>query len=893
MKVEEWERVERILQATLERAPDEWNSFLDRACAGDARLHKEVASLLAMHMDAADFLESPAAFAADWLSDAEDAETDEPSMIGERIGAYRIKREIARGGMGAVYLAKRDDDEFKKQVAIKLVKRDFDSAELRRRFRHERQILAALDHPNIAKLLDGGTTQDGRPFLVMEYVEGASVTQYSEEHRLSIEARLELFRTVCAAVSYAHQHLVIHRDIKPSNILVTEDGTPKLLDFGIAKLLKPTTGETATETITLLGVMTPEYASPEQIKGETVTTATDLYSLGVLLYELLTGRRPFRFTSRRPDEIARIICENEPQKPSECGLRAVDCGLHSSSKSQVSSPKSDEGNSKTKDQRSKTEDQNTNRQAASGKRQSSFNPQWSAGNPQSLKGDLDNIILMAMRKEPARRYASVEQFSEDIRRHLAGLPVIARKDTFAYRASKFIGRNRVGVAAAALVLLAILAGFTATAWQARVAARGRDQARQAQAKAEQVNKFLQSILSAASPEAKGRDAKVLDVLSDAAARVDTEFANQPELKAQALLTIGKTYADLGLLSEAEKTLREALKINLELHGEANHETTQSLEFLGATLLDQARYDEAESLFNKAIATERKLSPQGNRELAFALFSLGELYVRCGEYERAKPPLQESISISDKLSGKNNEDSAFTLISLGRTQSFSGDLNAAETSFRQSVALFRNLPQRRQRMAYALLNLGYLLMEKGNYDEAIGAMREADAIFQEQNGESFNLCESKSYLCMALTNKGNYQTAVEEGRKAISIGRKVNLENTADFIWTLNYLGLALTRTGRSQEGEPVLRESLERARKTLPPDDLRIPRIESVLGECLTAQSKFAEAEPFVTQSCNALYARAGANNPFTALICKRAVDLYEKWQKPALADEYRAKLQH
>ena len=353
-------------------------------------------------------------------------------------------REIGHGGMGQVYLAVRADDEYKKRVALKIVKRGMGTQNIVRRFRNERQILAGLDHPNIAKLLDGGTTEDGLPYFVMEYVEGKPITDYCDDRKLSTVERLKLFRQVCAAIQYAHQNLVVHRDIKPSNILVTDEGIPKLVDFGIAKLLNPDlSGLTLNPTATAMRLMTPEYASPEQVRGENITTASDVYSLGVVLYELLTGHRPYRVKNRLPHEILRIVCEGEPEKPSTAVSRVEEVSTRDGSHTITLTP---EVVSRTRE-----------------------------GEPEKLRrklrGDLDNIVMMAMRKEPQRRYTTVNQLSEEVRRHLEGMPVVARKDTWAYRAEKFVKRNKVIIAAAVLIAATLLGGIVATAWQAHKAER--------------------------------------------------------------------------------------------------------------------------------------------------------------------------------------------------------------------------------------------------------------------------------------------------------------------------------------------------------------------------------------------------------------------------------------
>jgi serine/threonine-protein kinase len=504
---------------------------------------------------------------------------------------------------------------------------------------------------------------------------------------------------------------------------------------------------------------------------------------------------------------------------------------------------------------------------------------------------LDNIVLMALRKEAQRRYESAAQFAADIERHLTGLPVIARKDTFAYRASKFVGRNRVGVAAAAAVLLALLIGLATTIWQARVAARERDQARAEQAKAEQLNKFLQSILSAASPEEKGREAKVIEVLEDAAARIETEFADQPELKAQALLTIGQTYVQIGLIDQAEAKLREALRLNLSLYGEDHKATAASMIYLSEPLMNRSNFAEAESLLTRAVAIERRLSPSGSKELALALFGLGELYVRKVEYAKAKPLLQESLSMLDKISGDSNEDYAAVLISLGRAQQFSGDLSGAEATYRKSIAVFRGLPQRYEsRLAMVLLNLGSLLTTKGSYDEGIQAIREGESIFQKQ-GETYYLFEAKAYLCGAFANKGDDAQVVAECSEAIEMGRRLALEDVPDFITTLRYLGLGLTHTGRAKEAEPDLREALSRSEKSRLKYESYYAQTEGALGECLSAQKRYNEAEPLLLSSYEVLKKSSSQNSPQLKTALQRLVKLYENWGRPDAANQYRSEL--
>lgn len=447
-----WQRVKRILDEALDLEPDRRPAFLEAACGGDAALLAEVKSLAAAAEGEWSFVDRPAFAGEDAL------ENPKPrSRVGDRIGAYAVLEELGHGGMGMVYLGRRADEEFEKRVAIKLIRPGMAGELAVKRFRAERQISASLDHPNIARLLDGGTSEDGEPYFVMEFVEGEALLDYCDRHRLSVEGRLRLFDGVCAAVQHAHRHLVVHRDIKPSNILVTTEGVPKLLDFGIAKLLSPEGAlEPADQTATVTRVLTPDYASPEQVRGQPITTASDVYSLGVVLYELLSGRRPYHLTGTDPGELLRVVCEHDPEKPSIAASRP---GVEHDA-------------------------------AASAGTGETLLPKGT-GLAGRLKGDLDAIVLKALRKEPERRYASVEQLSDDIRRHLSGRPVLARRGTAAYRAGKFVRRHRASLAAAVLLLAALAGGVAATLREARHA---RAAEARAQRRFDDVRKLANSFL---------------------------------------------------------------------------------------------------------------------------------------------------------------------------------------------------------------------------------------------------------------------------------------------------------------------------------------------------------------------------------------------------------------
>ncbi|MDX1546237.1 MAG: protein kinase [Rhodothermales bacterium] len=445
MEPARWQQIKELFEEALRRAPQARSAYLATACRDDAALREEVEALLASHEQATAErrFESP-------LLGVDAAEAPPASAVeGQQVGAYRIVEALGQGGMGAVYLAERADKQFDKQVAIKLIRRGFDSELLRRRFWAERRILARLEHPHIAHLYDGGVTEDGLPYLIMEYVEGRPIDEYCNALQLSTDDRLRLFLEVCEAVHYAHQNLIVHRDLKPSNILVTREGSVKLLDFGIAKLLdeEAVPEDPGAVPLTRAGVqmMTPEYAAPEQVRPGQVTTATDVYSLGVILYELLAGQRPYRLSGRSRGEVERIICDEEPARPSTAVTRPAEPGT-----TRHASPEEVGRMRATQPSRLR----------------------------RRLAGDLDVIVMTALRKDPARRYPSAQQLADDLRRHLDGRPVVARSDTLSYRAAKFIRRNWLGVAASAAVFVALLGGFGVALWQAGIARQERLRAEQ-------------------------------------------------------------------------------------------------------------------------------------------------------------------------------------------------------------------------------------------------------------------------------------------------------------------------------------------------------------------------------------------------------------------------------
>ena len=855
MQAERWTHLKELVSEALEHQPAEWPDWLAAACAGDSDLQAEVLSLLRGQNQVANFIETPAVSRGLEIL-AEDE--DHRSPVGQRIGPYVLVREIGHGGMGSVFLAERAD-QFRQQVAIKLVRSGIASADVLRRFRQERQILAALDHPNIARLLDGGVTDEGLPYLVLDHVDGQAINQYAQQHQLSLTDRLKLFRTVCSAITYAHQNLIVHRDIKPSNILVTAEGVPKLLDFGIAKLLDPDLSPTAGHTATELKVMTPEYASPEQVRGEPVTTATDTYSLGVVLYELLTGHRPYRFKSRQPQEVVRVICEQEPERPSTALSRIADEAKSNGASATADTPES----------------LRTARKLPSEKLR------------RLLSGDLDNIVMMAMRKEHERRYASVEQFSEDIRRHLEGLPVLAHKDTFSYRAAKFVRRHKSGAVAAGLIVLTLVIGITATVWQARTARRERD-------KAQYINAFLQDMLGAAAPEAHGTDVKVIDVLNEASKRAKTDLINKPEVMADVLLTLGRTYMGLGQYAPAEADLRAALEASLKSNGELHSTTANSMGLLGLALAEQNKLIEGEQISRKAVELQRKLHPGGNEDLAVALYALGYDLIGKGEPKAAQPLLQEASDLARTHLGSANGYYMTSLVMLGNAHERAGEVDLAEPLYRQAIEVGGRVePRYRIYLAQAQAFLGILLINKEAYPEAETLLTQSENTYRDVLGgdTNYSVGTVKAYLGLLYFRKGDYAKAEDEDRKALDLLRAYLGPESALTVSTSATLGITLTREGKASEGEPFLRDALEVRKKILPPGDVYISLTESSLGECLTTQRRYDEAEPLLLRGYAGLKGNLGDKDSRTIEALKRLVALYRDWKKPDKAAQFSAML--
>jgi serine/threonine protein kinase/Tfp pilus assembly protein PilF len=717
MDPKRWQQVREVFAAAQALPPKERPAFLAARCGDDLALRGEVESLLLAA--ASDALRSGHATAE--IAPQFDAFT-EVLPEGGLVGPYRLRERIGRGGMGQVFLAERADGQFQQTVAIKLLGVGLDDPASVARFRTEREILARLEHANIARLLDGGVTERGLPYLVMEYVRGEPVTAFCDRQRMAVAERLRLFQEICHAVQYAHQNLIVHRDLKPSNILVSEQEHVKLLDFGIAKLLEPdgmsASGE-ATRTATRL--MTPAFASPEQLRGEPITTATDVYALGLLLYELLTGRRAQPVDDLSPAELERRICEADPERPSAAALAGEDA-------------------------------------SARAERRGGVSPQRLG---RLLRGDLDTIVSKAMHKEPRRRYASAADLAEDVGRHLTGLPVRARPDTLAYRASRFVRRHRFGVAAAGSAIV-VLIGFAVA-----MAAQAARIAREAEAKA-RVTEFLTDLFKVSDPsEARGNTITARELLDRGTAKIRESLQDQPEIQAQLMATMANVYLSLGLsgqaeqqaklaletrrrvlgpdhrdtlgsmnslanaywrqgrLAEAEALHRETFKIARRVLGPEDPDTLTSMNGLAVACEGQGRYAEAEALNREALDIKnRVLGP----EHPLTLLSRNNLATAChnqGRYAEAEALHRETLEISERVLGADHPDTLRVMGNLANAFGAQGRHAEAEALHRKTLAIQeRVLGPEHPETVNSLYNLGCFVALQGKHAQALGHLREA-------------------------------------------------------------------------------------------------------------------------------------------------------------------------
>jgi eukaryotic-like serine/threonine-protein kinase len=807
MDATRWQRLEELFLAALECDDAKRRSLLEGAARDDPALAAEVEAMLAAHADP-----HRLALESHLLHDDEEdarALARQPGA-GSELGPYRLVEEIGRGGMGVVYRAVRADGQYDQTVAVKLLRGGFVTPELVSRFRSERQILARLEHPAIARLLDGGVTADGLPYLVMEHVEGRPITAHCDAGRLTIDERLALFTVVCAAVNHAHRNLVVHRDLKPSNILVTADGAVKLLDFGIARLID--SAAVAGDTRTLQPVMTPEFASPEQLLGGPITTATDVYALGLLLYELLCGERAQRTGSASLAALQRSVIERHPQPPSEA-LVAADHALVAE------------------------------RVAARGlARADRLRRQ--------LRGDLDTIVAKAIRKEPERRYASVEQLAGDIDRHRRRLPVHARPDTFAYRARRFVRRHALGFGAAAAVLVSMLAGLA-------IALSGLNRARSAErialdeaAAATHVSDFLVDLFRATDPtEARGDTVTARQLLDRGAARVATQLEEQPVVRARLLRTMAQAYESLGLYDAALPLLEEEHRIHAGHAGPESPEVAAVLRSMSGVHGRRGDYDRARELADRAVAIQERAGESG--DLAAALNSLGSAHGRLGELAEAKRALERSLAVAERVLGVDHPSLAWTLNNLAIVHWQQGDAAAAGAIFARAIGILEQEHGAGHPLIAPLLNNQALAYSQaGQRDLAIATHTRVLGIREAVLAADHpDIGETLNNLGVVLLANREFGRARDHFERALAIRERslgAGHEHVGSTLSNLGfaYLGLAEFDSAHSlfERSAVILEAVLGAGHAALSYPEFGLARVAEGRGDAVAAEQAFRRA---------------------------------------------------
>ncbi len=758
-------------------------------------------------------------------------------IIGTRIGPYQLTRLLGVGGMGAVFLAERIDSEFHQQVAIKLVHSTLMSMNIAARLRAERQILASLQHPNIAMLLDGGTVADGTPYLVMEYIDGLSVDVYCDRHQLTIEQRLRLFLKICSAVQCAHQNLIMHRDLKPTNILVNNEGQPKLLDFGIAKLLDTTLQQRHNNlTHHDMRMLTPAHASPEQILGETITTSSDIYVLGVLLYELLCGCRPFIFPKQyRLIDLEQIICCAKPLAPSVM-LNHVE---HESSDF-VQDIARCRSMSTTRLKR-------------------------------VLKGDIDNIVMMAMRKEPARRYTSVEQLSNDIKNWLDELPVTATKDSWRYRAGKFSKRYALAIAALTVTFIGFVIFTIVLLQQFHKTSLQRDAIAVERNRAEQVSAFLLDLFRFSDPShTHGNDLKARDLLDASAKRLDTALSSQPLLRATMLDTLGQVYGIMGLTEDAVTALEKALKTRVELEGENNAEVANVLSHLGDFRILQGENADAVSLLSRALRIQQNLPGDHAIEQANLLRLLADATLSQGNFAVSEEHVLQALALYDSHRQFNTLGKALALSTLGRLRANQYHDAEAEQLMRAALAdMLPELGNEHPQVMDVKIDLADVLEVQGKYSEAQPLF---EMVLEQKRrilgSEHPDTISSLEYYGTFLIQKGDYDQAQIVVHQALKANSKLYGDQHEFVGYDYVILGILYFMRGEYARSEQQYRQALTIYAKRLAPNNVFVAIAEMSLGRTLIREKKAEEAIAILKHALGSFKAIYGDDNQLTQRTC-------------------------
>jgi serine/threonine protein kinase/tetratricopeptide (TPR) repeat protein len=884
-----WQRIQSLFEELIDAEDGERAARLASACDDDLELRSSVESLLKSDARREDPLLEVIGEAAESL-----LEEHQDRLIGTRIGPYRVVSILGHGGMSTVYRGERDDSQYQQTVAIKVLLHATLHPRLRSRLHSERHILATLDHPSIARLIDSGDLEDGTPYLVMEHVDGESIDVYCDSRTLFVRERLELFVQVCAAVQYAHRNLVVHRDIKASNIFVTGEGAPKLLDFGIAKLLAP---ESLSHTLPVTRlqerILTPENAAPEQVLGRPITTATDIYALGVLLYQLLTGRSPYRLLSYSQLQLERAICMDDPVRPSQMVVAKL-------------SGETDADRSRISDRRG-------------------LSPQRLRAR---LSGDLDAVIAMAMRKEPDRRYPSVEALADDLSRHLLGQPVRARQGDWRYNSAKFLRRHVLAVTVVSIAFLGLALFGGVMLWQNHRVELAREATAQERDRAQQVSAFLVDVFSQADPfNAQGKEPTARDLLDRGAEKISGNLTLQPEVRAQLLESIGLAYrrqslseraiplfeqavairrqerpfdnghvavalanlaralTDAGHLVSAEADLQQAVDLSEGRGASQPLETADILVQFGNFALDaKSDPDHAAQLFAKAVNIYRNTIGSQNLQMAAALNGLASAAAWKSDYPLAEHYEREALGIFQGTVSRNHPDNAVALATLGSILTQRGKYAEAEQVLNEALQIERNVfGADNPRIASIEADLGSLYDKEGDMTRAIAATKTALQITRDRRGPNHYIV---GYYLDALANlslKANDLPAAEtDAREALAVYAKSLPARHLYVASTHQLLGEVLVRRGSLAAAEAELRTALEMDASLAGADSWRAARSQASLGWALIARDEAAEGEPMLVEARSKLLATVGPQHPATQQATAWLVEYYRSHHRNA-----------
>jgi serine/threonine protein kinase/Flp pilus assembly protein TadD len=804
-----WYRLSPHLDHALALTPPNRESWLAALRRDDPAVAHDLEALLEEHRmlnaegfldDGARVLRGPAA------------------LEGARVGSYKLIKSIGRGGMGTVWLASRHDGRFEGQAAIKLLNAELVGRTGGERFKREGTILARLTHPHIARLIDAGLSSAGQPYLVLEHIDGRHIDQHCDDRALGVEARIRLFLDVLAAVAHAHANLIVHRDLKPSNVLVTNDGQVKLLDFGIAKLLgDDLSPHDPTLTREAGAGMTPRYAAPEQVSGGPITTATDVYSLGVLLYGLLTGHEPLGSSARSTAEIVKAIVDTEPRRMSSVVAEAGN------------PPPPSAGHAA----RRGTTPERLRR---------------------SLQGDLDTIVSKALKKNPDERYASVAEFADDLRRVIEHLPISARPDALTYRAAKFARRHRRSLVVAAAS--AVLVGMTIAFYTVKLA-HERDLAARQAAKASKVSELLTEILDGADPfrTPDAQEPTVRRLLDAGAERMARDLADQPEIRAEVSTLIGRVYQRLGLYDKALPLLQQSLALGRQSVGPEHVSIAQTLNDLGVLHREHGDTASAQPLLEESLAMRRHLLGSVDRDVAVTLVELSRVLRDRGLDAKAEPLLREALAIRRKVFGEAHRETATSLNDLALLLYGRGDLDGAEPLFRESLAInAKVLGPDHPSVAVSMGNVGLVLDAKGDAAGAEKLYRDDRAIVRKSLGEAHpTYAQALNNLAIAVMHQGRLEEAQTLLEQTVAIVRPIfRPDHPRLAVYLLNLARVQIDR-GEAVQAEPALRQVLDVRQRLYPAGDWRIAQARSLLGASLTKQGRYDDAEALLLEAAKSL----------------------------------------